>query len=51
LLGRELERCEARTEARIARVTFEIVRPIPIAGLRPAARVVRPGRSVELLEG
>ena len=51
LLGRTLERCEPRTDAQIARVTFEIVRPIPIAALEARARIVRPGRSVELLEG
>lgn len=51
LLGRALERCEPRPHAQFARVTFEIVRPIPIATLAAAARIVRPGRSVELLEG
>jgi hypothetical protein len=34
----------------VARVTFEILRPVPIATLRVEARIVRPGRSVELLE-
>lgn len=51
LLGRALERCEPRPDSQIARVTFEILRPIPIAALATRARVVRPGRSVELLEG
>ena len=51
LLGRALERCEARPATQIARVTFEIVRPIPIDVLETRARVARPGRSVELLEG
>ena len=32
-------------------MTFEILRPVPIAPLRAQARVVRPGRSVELIEG
>jgi Acyl-CoA thioesterase C-terminal domain/Acyl-CoA thioesterase N-terminal domain len=50
LIGRELERCEPRDEMRIARVTFDILRPVPIATLSVEARVVRPGRSVELLE-
>jgi len=35
----------------IARTTFEILRPVPVAEVQVAARVVRPGRSVELLEG
>ncbi|CAN5506484.1 thioesterase family protein [soil metagenome] len=33
------------------RATFEILRPVPIATLTVSARVVRPGRSVELVEG
>ena len=35
---------------RVGRVTFEILAPVPIAPLTVSARVVRPGRSVELLE-
>lgn len=50
LLGRELERCEPRPGAEIGRVTFEILGPVPLAPVRTSARVVRPGRSVELLE-
>lgn len=33
----------------IGRITFEILRPVPIAPLTVAAEVVRPGRSVEWL--
>ena len=51
LLGRALERAGALEQARIARITFEILRPVPIAVLTCAAEVVRPGRSVELIEG
>jgi hypothetical protein len=51
LLGRALERCDARPELVLARLTFEILRPIPVAALEVSAAVVRPGRSVELLEG
>jgi Thioesterase-like superfamily len=51
LLGREIERCEPRDGFRVGRITCEILRPVPIASLAVAARVVRPGRSVELLEG
>jgi hypothetical protein len=50
LLARALELCEPRDGARIARVTVEILAPVPIAPLSVSARVVRPGRSVELLE-
>jgi Thioesterase-like superfamily len=50
LLGRAIERCEPRDGMRVGRVTFEILRPVPLAPLRVEARVTRPGRSVELLE-
>jgi acyl-Coa thioesterase superfamily protein/acyl-CoA thioesterase superfamily protein len=51
LLGRALEQCEPRDDFVFARLTFEILRPIPVAEVAVAARVVRPGRSVELLDG
>lgn len=35
----------------VARVTFEILRPVPIAELTTEVRVVRPGRRVALAEG
>jgi hypothetical protein len=50
LLARAVERCEAREGVRVGRITFEILRPVPLAPLSVEARVVRPGRSVELLE-
>jgi Thioesterase-like superfamily len=52
LIGRELERCESptgQTEWQFGRITYEILRPVPIAPLRVSAEVVRPGKSVELL--
>jgi hypothetical protein len=51
LLGRALERCAPREDFVPARLTFEILRPVPVAELEVTARVVRPGRSVELLDG
>jgi hypothetical protein len=51
LLGRALERCEPRDGFVLARLTFETLRPVPVAEVVVAARVARPGRSVELLEG
>jgi hypothetical protein len=50
LLGRAVERCEPRPDAQVGRITFEILGPVPLAPLSASARVVRPGRSVELLE-
>jgi hypothetical protein len=50
LIGREIERIEGGDERRVGRITFEILRPVPIAPLRVQARITRPGRSVELVE-
>ena len=50
LLGREIERLDSEGERQVGRITFEILRPVPIAPLRVEARVARPGRSVELVE-
>ena len=50
LIGREIERLESDAPRQVGRVTFDILRPVPIAPLRVQARVVRPGRSVEMSE-
>jgi hypothetical protein len=50
LLGRALEACEPRAEMALARVAFEILAPIPVAEVEVETAVIRPGRSVELLE-
>jgi Thioesterase-like superfamily len=51
LLGFAMEKCARRANLRIARVTFEIPRPIPVGDLQVDARVVRSGGRTELLEG
>jgi Thioesterase-like superfamily len=51
LLGREIERLPAEGPMQVGRLTFEILRSVPIGPLRVEAKVVRPGRSVELVEG
>jgi Thioesterase-like superfamily len=51
LLARAIERLPAAREMQVARITFEVLRPIPIEPLMPSARVVRGSRSVELVEG
>lgn len=51
LLARALERASGLAGARTARASFDILRPIPIGRLRASARVIRPGRRVELVEG
>ncbi len=50
LLGRELERLPNAEEFQVGRVTCEILRSVPIGPVRVEARVVRPGRRVQLLE-
>jgi hypothetical protein len=50
LVAREVERLEGASERHVGRITFEILRPVPIASLRVEARIARPGRSVELVE-
>jgi hypothetical protein len=50
LLGRAVENVAARPEVMVARMTVEILGPIPVGDLDLRAEVVRPGRSVELVE-
>jgi hypothetical protein len=50
LLGRELERLPEAAEFQICRITFEILRSVPIAPVEVEARIVRPGRRVQMLE-
>ncbi|WP_249644058.1 thioesterase family protein [Nocardia sputi] len=50
LLGHVIERCEPRPGFQVGRVAVEILGPVPLEPLTAAARVVRPGRSVELIE-
>lgn len=50
LIGREVARLEGGLGRRVGRITYEILRPVPIAPLTVTASVVRPGRTVELIE-
>jgi hypothetical protein len=51
LLGRAVEhRPDARDDMRVARLTFDIARPVPVAALTVTTRVIRSGRSVEVVE-
>lgn len=50
LLGRAIERLPDAEDFQIGRVTCEILGSVPIARLFVSARVVRPGRRVELVE-
>jgi hypothetical protein len=50
LIARAIERVPADEPRLVSRLTYEILRPVPIARLLVDARVARPGRSVELIE-
>lgn len=50
LLAREIERCQPRDDVLVARLTVEILGAIPVGDLEVAARVIRDGRSVQLVE-
>jgi hypothetical protein len=49
LLGRAIEQTGGEGML-VARCTFDILRPVPIAALDVEARVVRPGKKVQLVE-
>src|SRR5688572_11877170 len=56
LIGRELERLGGGriggpdgSPAQVGRVTYELLRSVPIAPLRVSAEVLRPGRRVEMV--
>ncbi len=50
LIGREVERLEEAAEFQVGRLTFEILRPVPIGPVAVEARIVRPGRRVQMVE-
>jgi Thioesterase-like superfamily len=50
LLARTLERFDGGEAFVVARVTVDLLRPVPIAPLRLAARVARPGKKVQIIE-
>ena len=50
LLGRAIEREPAAVPMQVARIAYDILRPVPIGTLSVATRMLRPGRRVELLE-
>lgn len=50
LLVRAIERAGRIEDGQLARVSVDVLRPIPIAPVLVAARVLRPGRRVEQIE-
>ncbi|WP_243716979.1 thioesterase family protein [Actinomadura darangshiensis] len=51
LIGRAFERHDPVPGTRVARVTVEILSPVPVAELDVNVRVVRPGKRIALLGG
>lgn len=50
LLGHVIEQLPETDDFQVGRVTFEILRPVPIAPVKVEARVARPGRRVQMVE-
>jgi hypothetical protein len=50
LLMRAFERVEGDPDLRLARVTYELLRPVPLGELTLTTQVARPGRRVQLLD-
>jgi hypothetical protein len=50
LLTRAIERCEPRDDLMVSRIAFDILGAIPCGEAAIAARIIRPGRTIELLE-
>jgi hypothetical protein len=50
LLGGELEQLQPQPHMRIARITYELLRPVPLGELHVQTAITRPGKRVQLLE-
>jgi hypothetical protein len=50
LLGRAVEQHDPGAASFVARLTVELLRPVPLAPLRVAVRTTRPGKNVQWLE-
>lgn len=49
LMVRAMERLGARDDGRLTRVVMELLGPVPVTRTKVSARIVRPGRKIELL--
>jgi hypothetical protein len=50
LIARQVELLEDAADFQVGRMTFEILRPVPIGPVAVEARIVRPGRRVQMFE-
>ena len=49
LLARAMQRCRAREDTALMKLTVDILGPVPRAELDVRATVLRPGRTIELM--
>ena len=50
LLAGRIDRVDAPAAMSVARLTYELLRPVPLAPLRVTTSVIRPGRKVQLVQ-
>jgi hypothetical protein len=50
LLARAIERFEPAPASQVARLTIELLRPVPLGRLTVRGRTIRPGKNVQLIE-
>ncbi len=50
LIGRAVSRCPSDEAMHVARLTVELLRPVPVVALTVTATVSRPGRKVQLVD-
>ena len=50
ILARAVERVEAPCPMRIARLSIDLMRPVPMKALSPKVRVVRAGRRIQVVD-
>jgi len=50
LIGRAASRCPSDRPMHVARLTVELLRPVPVVALTVTAAVARPGRKVQLVD-
>jgi hypothetical protein len=50
LIGREIEMLDGAEDFHVGRVTFEILKPVPIGPVAVEVEIVRPGRRVQMVE-
>ncbi|MHB8328990.1 MAG: thioesterase family protein, partial [Acidimicrobiales bacterium] len=50
LVARAVEQCQADPAMQVARLTVELLRPVPVTALSVASAVVRPGRKVQVID-